>query len=146
METKTYDVIVVNTHVFNGDETAAEDYRKSDSVRLFLDTPIPGHGPDENGVKVRKDVEQITFSAQAFRFHLFGADSRLQMLVNSNTSIEFLANLLKNAKVKISRTLANKENGEETYNTTIDSITFSDKIDAGIDAAFTAAFTKNLGF
>lgn len=142
----TYDINVMNVYLFRGNEQSDVDYRKTNSVRVYFDSTIPGHAPDENGIKTRTDVNHITFSDAAYRFHLLQADARLNMLVNENTNTEFLGNLLKGANISITRTLTTKDNGEETYNTNINTIAFALTIENAIQTTFDAVFAKNLGF
>lgn len=142
-ESVTLDVNVTLGTLMPGDETKEEEYRKSDSVRLYLDSEIDGH-TSVDGIKTRGKVKSITYNdARIYKTALMNADERLAVIIKPDASIGFLASLLTGAKLSITRTLTTKESGEETFHTVIDKITFAPATEKQIQESFQRAFQNN---
>lgn len=126
---------------------APENWEKKYNIKLFLDQAVPGHGIDENGVKVRKDVEHICVQPQVLARLLAKADARLAVLIDDETTtVGLLKKIVTDTSVSMGRKLVTDENGGETYQVSFEAITLPKAFDEAITYSFTQKLAKNFNF
>ena len=130
---------ILSARFVPGDANAIEEYRRKDSVVVNLEQAVPGHGNDDNGIRVQKDVTTLWLDPKLFVALCLNADDRLPVVIGNKPKVDWLTVALVNANVAIKRELTVIDDVEH-YSTKFDAIQFSKNIEAGIERGFNAFF------
>ena len=130
---------ILSARFVPGDANAIEEYRRKDSVVVNLEQAVPGHGNDDNGIRVQKDVTTLWLDPKLFVALCLNADDRLPVAIGNKPKVDWLTVALVNANVAIKRELTVIDDVEH-YSTKFDAIQFSKNIEAGIERGFNAFF------
>lgn len=130
---------ILSARFVPGDANAMEEYRRKDSVVVNLEQAVPGHGNDNNGIRVQKDVTTLWLDPKLFVALCLNADDRLAVVIGNKPKVDWLTIAVTNANVAIKRELTVIDDVEH-YSTSFDKIEFSKNIEAGIERGFNAFF------